>query len=522
MSVLTSLLRVKVALALVALVSVGLGTSTNTGAYFTAVRELSGNKLSSAALAAPANLAVTKNSSGSNVISWSAATSQSWATTNNVTSGVTYRVQRTLPGQSATTIYSGTNRTYTDASSSARNLQFAAFAAGQFHTAALAVDGSVWAWGRNSSGQLGNGTTQDSAVPVRVPLPGKAKQIASSLVSTLALLEDGSVWSWGGNWEGEVGNGTTNAQTSPYHVAFPDGVTITHLGDTSSGSYSSYALASDGTFYAWGQNNNGQLGVGDATARYSPTHVNVVVRTLAAGRGHAVAITPEGSVLAWGAGGASQLGRVATASYTPSRVTFPDGASKQGFDKISAGLQFTIAEDADGQVWIWGRMGDGVSPERTTPEIIAAGGFRSLEAGYRSACIVRASDGGVVCWGDNEYGLLMDGTTTSTAHPTAATSADSKGVQTVVLSAFRAFGMAAPNTSGSTNIWAWGDDQAGLRGDNKSGASNSFWPTRVLGPKTCPAGTSLEGSNCVLPPGVTYSVDYTYADWVSLSAEKTT
>jgi alpha-tubulin suppressor-like RCC1 family protein len=131
---------------------------------------------------------------------------------------------------------------------------------------ALLADGAYYNWGYNAAGQLGNGTTSNSAVPVRVTLPEPVSQVfqggsGATNGQTVALLTNGSVWAWGANNMGQVGDGTKTNATSPVPVKVPSGVAFDKV---VSGGYSSYAIDSSGQLWAWGGNRNGQLGTGSS------------------------------------------------------------------------------------------------------------------------------------------------------------------------------------------------------------------------------------------------------------------
>ncbi len=514
--------RLRVGTAVVAVLAATLGAPSSTGAYFTAAKTVTSNQASAATLGAPLNFGVVSDNAGGNALSWSSATSQSWAQSNNVTSGLTYTVQRTLPGKSATTIYQGTNTSYADTATDPLRLQFTQVSAGQFHTAALAEDGSVWTWGDNSSGQLGTGSVDSSTTPTRVRLPLPANQVEVGNQYTIALLNDGSVMAWGVNDKGQLGVGTTTSALSPTRVAIPSDTYITSLGKLNTLSTSGFAIASDGTYWAWGYNYYGQLGVGDWADRLTPTHVNFPVKSIAAGQTHVVAIKSDNTIWAWGDGRRSQLGDGGTTSWTNTAVavSMPGDVSPAGFMMVAAGSSFSLAEDNLGQLWIWGSMLDGVSPEYKTATKMGSGGFSSISGGRYSACAVHY-DGYLKCWGENTSGLLMDGTTTSSATPVTGRQATGLGTTSVSVSDSNAFVVTRNSPSDGTNIWAWGRNNWGQRGDNSNFSNLKLTPTQVAGPKTCPTGTVFLGAKCTLPSGVAYSLSYTYAGWVSPNAEFT-
>lgn len=161
--------------------------------------------------------------------------------------------------------------------------------AGGHHSLGLGSNGQAYAWGSSGYGQLGTGSTDPSLVPIPVSLPAGVRLTdieANSFVDetepaeresasaggyhSLALGEDGTTWAWGGNQNGQIGNGTVENALTPVRVHAPDGVTFTSLG---TGLFHSTALGDDGKAYAWGYNVFGQLGTGDDVDAHEPTEV---------------------------------------------------------------------------------------------------------------------------------------------------------------------------------------------------------------------------------------------------------
>ncbi|WP_368667433.1 RCC1 domain-containing protein, partial [Corallococcus sp. AB030] len=173
-----------------------------------------------------------------------------------------------------------------------------ALAAGDFHTHAVKQDGTVWAWGRNEYGQLGDGTTTDRLRPVQVPgLTGVTALATGSSNHTLALKQDGTLWGWGDNGFGALGDGTTTDRLTPVQVPGMTGVTA-----LATGPFHTLALKQDGTVWAWGNNADGELGDGTTTDRLTPVQVPGMtgVTALAAGAFHTLALKQDGTVWAWG------------------------------------------------------------------------------------------------------------------------------------------------------------------------------------------------------------------------------
>jgi len=166
-----------------------------------------------------------------------------------------------------------------------------ALAAGYYHALALKSNGAVLAWGRNSSGQLGDGTYTDRMTPAVVQGLGKIVALVSGYNFSLALASDGSVWAWGYNYNGQLGDGTTTNRSLPVQVPGLSGVTA-----VSAGSSHTLALKSDGTVVGWGGNWSGQLGDGSYAQRLTPvTAYNLSsVIAISAGSDDSIALMGDG------------------------------------------------------------------------------------------------------------------------------------------------------------------------------------------------------------------------------------
>lgn len=183
-----------------------------------------------------------------------------------------------------------------------------AISAGYFHSLALKSDGSVWAWGSNSSGQLGTGNTTPSLVPTRVANITGISAISAGYYHNLAVRSsDGTAWAWGNNPNGELGNGTTTASLVPVQVPG-----LTGVSGVFAGAYHSFALAS-GTSYGWGANFLGELGNGlNQENRNSPVAVvnskTIPITKLSGGDYHTLGVSSSGVMYGWGSNFSGQLG----------------------------------------------------------------------------------------------------------------------------------------------------------------------------------------------------------------------
>jgi alpha-tubulin suppressor-like RCC1 family protein len=298
-----------------------------------------------------------------------------------------------------------------------------ALVAGGDHTCALLSDDTVRCWGRNDSGQLGNGTTTPSPTPVAVMGLGS---MATALVAggdhTCALLADGGVQCWGRNDSGQLGNGTTTPSPTPVAVMGLGGMATALV----AGAYHTCALRSDGTVRCWGRNDSGQLGDGSRMNRPTPVPVVDLVgtaSTLTAGALHTCAVISDGRVQCWGRNDSGQLGDgTTTRSPTPVAVTGLGGTAAA----VEAGGVHTCALLADGHVQCWGsnfcgQLGDGTTTNRSTPTTVTGlGGTAAVvDAGGFHTCALLA-DGRVQCWGCNDYGQIGDRSRTPRLTPVTA------------------------------------------------------------------------------------------------------
>jgi alpha-tubulin suppressor-like RCC1 family protein len=256
-----------------------------------------------------------------------------------------------------------------------------AIGAGDENSVALKADGSVWAWGRNDRGQLGNGTNTDSDVPVLVSgLSSGVTAIADGRDFSLALKSDGSVWGWGNNFNSQLGNGTEETQESTPTRVKGLGARVTAI---AVGDVHSMALTSEARVWAWGSNRSGQLGDGSSRDSRMPVQVSILsgVKAIAAGRSDdSLALMSDGSVWAWGWGAAGQLGNGTT---TDRSVPIAVSSLARDVTAIAAGDFDNLALKSDGSVWAWGsnnhgELGDGVTqPEGGSNTPVAVIGLTS-------------------------------------------------------------------------------------------------------------------------------------------------
>jgi alpha-tubulin suppressor-like RCC1 family protein len=329
---------------------------------------------------------------------------------------------------------------------------------------ALKADGSLWAWGYNSYGQLGNSSQVNMAEPTKVGGSGYI-WAAPGMYGITAGKADGSVWAWGRNAAGSFGNGSsistdviisspTRTQTDAFYAS------------AASGNFYTVAVKPDGTLMAWGENAHGGLGDGTAINKYVPKQVGSGFKAVAVGAYHTLGLKTDGTLWAWGYGNDGEIGDGFNQNrYVPTLVG-------SGYVDIAAGFYHSVALKADGSLWLWGSpgggaMGPGVTQNVLTPQYFG-GGYKSISASHSKTFAIK-TDGSLWAWG---MGPLGDGTTLNSAVP--------KLIGT-------GFAMVAPGiehaialkTDGS--LWAWGLNGLGQLGDGFKGI-DSLTPKRIAMP----------------------------------------
>ncbi len=351
----------------------------------------------------------------------------------------------------------------------------AAIAAGGFHTCALAADGTVFCWGANWHGQLGDGSTRERLTPVQVEDVNSATAIAAGKYHTCALLQNRDVLCWGYNRYGQQGNGSTSDNLTPKKV-----VGLSSVVAIGAGALHNCALINDGRVRCWGDNLEGQIGNGTRAMQLLPVNVSGLntgsgVTALSLGAFHSCALVAGGTALCWGDNWAGQVGDGSTFDQLA-----PVGVSglPSGILALGAGDSHTCAVAADGKVLCWGSKGVGQLGDLTTalslaPVSVAGLGssIQEVHAGSRHACALTSS-GGVKCWGNNKYGQLGDGTTIDRLSPV-----DVAGLTSGVT----ALGVGKYHTCAVTGggVKCWGTNGDGQLGD---GTTDERWvPTDVFG-----------------------------------------
>ncbi len=349
--------------------------------------------------------------------------------------------------------------------------------AGHSYTVAIKNDGTLWAWGNNSNGQLGIGTSESTSVPTQeITKAEDWKNVSAGKWHIVALKNDGTLWAWGYNSYGKLGDGTITNRSVPTQ----ENTEAADWNYISAGSDHTISIKNDGTLWAWGYNGFGQIGDGTTTTRYISTQESTDAldwRYISTGGSHTVALKSDGTLWVWGKNDVGQLGN---GSSTKRDVLSPiqENSNTKNWMCISTGESHTVALKSDGTLWVWGsntygELGDGTSIQRQVPvqEVTKATDWRNVYAGRRHTVAIKY-DGTLWAWGWNYYGQIGDGTT------------ENKLVPTQEITGATDWGSADAGYSYTTAIkndgtlWTWGNNSSGEFGDGTT--ENKSVPTQEI------------------------------------------
>jgi alpha-tubulin suppressor-like RCC1 family protein len=294
-----------------------------------------------------------------------------------------------------------------------------AVATGNGFTVALKTDGSLWAWGWNQFGQLGNnkgGEDEMETTPIQIGYDTDWLAVSAGDRHTVAIKSDGSLWAWGCNEFGELGNGTTTNSKVPVRIGTGNDWLIVCAGGSGT-----LAIKTDGSLWGWGYNGSGALGNGTTTdANTVPVEIEpgTTWQAVSIDGGHTVAIKTDGSLWACGY---NMYGQIGNDTKTNSSVPIKIGNGNDWL-AVSAGRWHTIAIKTDNCLWAWGsneyvQLGDGTTTHRYAPVQIGTGNdWQAVSAGRMHTMAIK-EDGSLWAWGNNNRGQLGDGTNTSRRTP---------------------------------------------------------------------------------------------------------
>ncbi|MYM80712.1 hypothetical protein GTP44_01885 [Duganella sp. FT50W] len=293
-------------------------------------------------------------------------------------------------------------------------------AVGDRFAVAIRTDGTLWAWGYNLFGQLGDGTQIDRLVPVQVGTAKNWSYVAAGKAHVVALQSTttgttsvNSLWVWGSNANGQLGiTGSATDGFKPRMVGLATDNWLT----VAAGDAHTLAIKSDQTLWAWGDNSNGQLGISGTGT--TPAQVGTALWSyVAAGSGHSLAIRNDGTLWGWGKNDAGQVGNATNITQTaPVQIgTAADWA------RVAGGVSHSIGVRNNGTLWVWGantegQLGNGTNDTNLPVQVGNLTVWKSVAAGaYHSAA--QRADSSLWTWGRNTEGQLGNGGNTTSSVP---------------------------------------------------------------------------------------------------------
>lgn len=400
---------------------------------------------------------------------------------------------------------------------------------------AVKSDGTVWAWGSNGSGQLGQGDTVNRSYPIQVKGPGGSgfltgvTQVSANsdglngLFFVVARKSDGTVWAWGNNDAGNLGQGDTVDQLYPVQVKGPGGSGfLTGVNSVSASGYSNggnygfvTAVKADGTAWAWGINAVGQLGTGNTNSSNYPVQVKTGASTYltnvketsnggGSSYGYSAAVKNDGTVWQWGQG----VGNYATQVLGPGGSGYLTGASSISVASGANANHYAVVTKSDGTVWAWGNnysgvLGQGNTTDQPYPVQVKGPGGSGFLAGVAQTSssygcfwsgpncmcnfvIARKTDGTAWAWGGNNTGQLGQGNVTSSSYPVQVKGVGGSGFLSNIIKVKAASGGSgytqnnawAINSTG--NVFVWGNNNFGQVGNGGTSTSSLTYPVQTL------------------------------------------
>lgn len=377
---------------------------------------------------------------------------------------------------------------------------------GERTAAAIAEDGSLWMWGQNDEGQLGDGTTSPKYSPVRVM--DDVVEVSLGYWNSAAITSDGSLWTWGQNYlTGAIGDGTETDRLSPVRV-------MDDVASVAMGGGFCLALKTDGSLWTWGLNVEGALGDGsNVNRRTTPAQIMDGVKSISCSHSSAALLKTDGSLWTWGDNDRGQLGNGTTYAQSRPWKIMDDVAS------FEVGNLNMYAITKDGSLWTWGwnawhqvgneshgtglapAPGDGNPDDVLSPYKVMEDVSQAAVGDMNTAAI--KNDGSLWMWGYNSHGEIKPGTSMTQEEPCKV--ADDVRAVSIGGDVWPTFSL----LDGEGNLWLWGSNEIGLLGDGTT-VSNYNPPTL----------DGDDGSTTLIPGKVTHWYGATQENTPEASIQK--
>ena len=290
---------------------------------------------------------------------------------------------------------------------------------GYYGSGAIKTDGTLWMWGNNAFGELGDNTLTQKSSPVQTVAGGTNwKQMACGYGYTGAIKTDGTLWTWGRNNHGQLGDNTIVSKSSPVQIVTGG----TNWKQMACGYGITGAIKTDGTLWMWGKDNYGQLGINSTVRKSSPVQTiagGTNWKQVAVGGQHTAAIKTDGTLWSWGSNSYGELGDRTIIRKSSPVQTIAGGTN---WKYVACGYSHTGAIKTDGTLWMWGRnnsgrLGDNTEIDKSSPVQTVAGGtnWKQVDCGQHTGAI--KTDGTLWTWGQDGYGELGDYSTLLKSSP---------------------------------------------------------------------------------------------------------
>jgi alpha-tubulin suppressor-like RCC1 family protein len=341
---------------------------------------------------------------------------------------------------------------------------------GYGHSVGIRTDGTLWAWGDNSSGQLGDGTFFNKDIPTQIGISSNWQVTALGKDHSLAIKTDGTLWSWGNNSSGQLGDGTNFYKYSPTQIG-----SANNWKTATGGGFHSLGIKTDGTLWAWGYNFYGELGDGTFASKNIPTQIGVGNdwKSIAAGAVHSLGIKTDGTLWTWGF---NQYGELGDGTNIDKNTPIQIGTANN-WQSIAAGDYYSMGIKTDGTLWTWGRNLSGqlgIGTQGTVSiniptQVGIDNNWKSVDGSDDHSLGIK-TDGTLWAWGMNGAGELGNGT----VGPATVNVPNQIGLETNWQSIATSLGEFSGHSLGIKNdgtLWAWGWNFFGQLGN---GTTNNY------------------------------------------------
>jgi alpha-tubulin suppressor-like RCC1 family protein len=328
-------------------------------------------------------------------------------------------------------------------------------ATGGANTIAIKSNGSLWAWGSVNSGMLGNGESPFNLIKVNPSTSWSkisASNSADNSIHMMGIRVDGTLWGWGMNNNGQLGDNTTNNKNSPLQIG-----TLSNWAQISSGNSFTMAIKTDGTLWGWGVNNNYDLGDGTTTNKSSPVQIGTFTdwSKVSAGASYGMAIKTDGTLWGWGY---NYYGRIGSGGWFNYLISPVQVGTDTNWSNVTSGHEHTLAIKTNGTLWAWGYSGDGAlgntSSFYSSPvQVGTLSNWSKVEASYSYTMAIK-TDGTLWGWGNNSAGQLGLNNTNNYQSPMQI----GNDTNWSIIKLSRSSSMAI-KTDGT--LWGWGSNSSG-------------------------------------------------------------